>query len=75
LRAWLEHPEVDTGYVLGISKSTPVAFTKTTKARADSALKTLIASDWVLDSCGEGSKGERRYTWAWLGTADTRHHC
>jgi SRSO17 transposase len=46
LRAWLETPEVDTGYVLGISKSTPIAFTKTTKTRADEALKTLIASDW-----------------------------
>jgi SRSO17 transposase len=32
LRAWLE--SVDTGYVLAISKSTPIAFTKATTARA-----------------------------------------
>ena len=74
LRTWLEKPQVGTGYVLGISTSTPIAFTKNTKARADSALKTLIASDWVIDSCGAGSKGERRYAWAWIGTADPRRH-
>ena len=48
MRAWLETPEVDTVYVLGISESTPIAVTKATKAtkaRADSALKVLIASD------------------------------
>ncbi|GAA1299924.1 hypothetical protein Psi02_77380 [Planotetraspora silvatica] len=50
LRTWLE--QAGTGYVLGISKSTPVAFTKTRQARADTALKMLIASDWVIDSCG-----------------------
>ena len=54
LRAWLE--QIDTGYVLGISKSTPIAFTRATEARADEALKTLIASDWIIDSCGQGSK-------------------
>jgi SRSO17 transposase len=74
LRAWLERPEVDTGYVLGISKSTPIAFTAAAMARADSALKTLIASDWVIDSCGQGSKGERRYAWAWFGTAHPRRY-
>jgi SRSO17 transposase len=74
LRAWLETPEVDTGYVLGISKSTPIAFTSNTKVRADSALKMLTARDWVIDSCGAGSKGERRYAWAWIGTADPRRH-
>jgi SRSO17 transposase len=72
LRAWLE--QAGTGYVLGISKSTPIVFTKTTKSRADEALRMLIASDWVIDSCGAGSKGERRYAWAWIGTADPRRH-
>jgi SRSO17 transposase len=74
LRTWLEKPQVNTGYVLGISKSTPIALSKNTKVRADEALKTLIASDWVIDSCGAGSKGERRYAWAWIGTADPRRH-
>jgi hypothetical protein len=30
-------PEVNTGRVPGISKSTPIAFTKTSKVRADGA--------------------------------------
>lgn len=72
LRTWLE--DTGTGYVLAISKSGRVAFNRTTTARADTALKTLIASDWVIDSCGAGSKGERRYAWAWVGTADPRRH-
>lgn len=74
LRAWLEVPEVGAGYVLGISTSTPIAFTRAATARADAALKMLIASDWVIASCAAGSKGERRYAWAWIGTADPRRH-
>ncbi|GAA3739107.1 hypothetical protein HDA32_005209 [Spinactinospora alkalitolerans] len=42
LRAWLESPEVNTGYVLGIAISTPVSSTPAATARADAALKTLI---------------------------------
>lgn len=74
LRAWLESPEVNTGYVLGVSKSTRIALLAGTTVRADHVLKTLIASDWVIDSCGAGSKGERRYAWAWVATASPRHH-
>jgi SRSO17 transposase len=75
LRAWLESGEVNTGYVLGISKSTRICLTPSKPSvRADSALKTLIASDWVIDSCGAGSKGDRRYAWAWVGTTSPRHH-
>ncbi|HEU5156607.1 MAG TPA: hypothetical protein VFU43_06385 [Streptosporangiaceae bacterium] len=43
LRAWLE--QTGTGYVLGIAKTSPIAFTRAGTARADEALKTLIASD------------------------------
>lgn len=74
LREWLENPEVGVGYVLGIPKSMRIKFTANTTARADSILKSLIAADWVIDSCGQGSKGERRYAWAWVGTADPRRH-
>jgi SRSO17 transposase len=74
LRARLETPEVSTGYVLAISASTRVALNPVTAVRADSALKTLIATDWVTASCGAGSKGERRYCWAWAATASPRHH-
>ena len=72
LRAWLE--SVGAGYVLAVAKSAPIAFTKATTARADTALKMLIAADWTIESCGQGSKGERRYAWAWIATADPRHH-
>lgn len=72
LRAWLE--SAGTGYVLAVAKSTPIAFTKAGTARADEALKMLIAADWTIASCGTGSKGERRYAWAWIATADPHHH-
>jgi SRSO17 transposase len=29
---------------------------------------------WEIRSAGSGSKGERWYAWAWLGTASARHH-
>ena len=29
---------------------------------------------WEIRSAGTGSKGERWYAWAWLGTASPRHH-
>ncbi|MEO5875949.1 MAG: IS701 family transposase, partial [Streptosporangiaceae bacterium] len=74
LRTWLEDPQVNTGYVLAISKSTRICLATNTTARADSVLKSLIASDWTIASCGTGSKGERRYSWAWFGTADPRRH-
>lgn len=74
LRAWLEQPDIGTGYVLGISKAASIALNGQTKIRADAALAMLTARDWVIDSCGTGSKGERRYAWAWLGTADPRRH-
>jgi SRSO17 transposase len=75
LRAWLESPEVSTAYVLGISTSTRIALTPGKPAvRADSVLKMLLACDWVIDSCGAGSKGDRRYAWAWVATAGPCHH-
>lgn len=74
LRAWLESPEVSTGYVLAIPASMRVALGPATTVRADAVLKTLIASDWVIGSCGAGSKGQRRYAWAWAATTDPRRH-
>src|SRR5262249_33152136 len=29
---------------------------------------------WEIRSAGGGSKGQRWYAWAWLGTASARHH-
>jgi SRSO17 transposase len=75
LRAWLESEQVNTGYVLGISKSTRIAFATGTTVRADSVLKTLMTCDWVIDSCGQGSKDQRRYAWAWVGTTTPDATC
>ncbi len=74
LRAWLESPQVAAGYVLAISKAAPIALNSRTTIKAGTALKILAPRDWVIDSCGAGSKGERRYAWAWIGTADPRRH-
>jgi hypothetical protein len=72
LPAWLE--SAGAGYVLAIAKSIPIACTNTHTARAEEALKMLIADDWVIESCGADSKGERRYAWTRIGTADPRRH-
>ncbi|GAA4502442.1 hypothetical protein GCM10023191_054000 [Actinoallomurus oryzae] len=33
-----------------------------------------LLADWVIESRGQGSNGERRYAWAWIGTASPHHH-
>jgi hypothetical protein len=35
---------------------------------------TPIASGWIIDSCGAGSKGERAPRLAWAGTSVPCHH-
>ncbi len=42
--------------------------------RADATLKILTRRSWQVVSCGPGSKGDRRYNWAWLATASPRHY-
>ncbi len=44
------------------------------KRRADHAVRLVPAAAWQTVSGGHGSKGERRYGWAWLATASARHH-
>ncbi|MQA26175.1 MAG: hypothetical protein GEU94_12055 [Micromonosporaceae bacterium] len=63
LRDWLE--EQRTGYVLGVPKSMPVTLGSGRAARADAVLRLIAPKAWTIDSCGAGSKGERRYAWAW----------
>jgi hypothetical protein len=41
--------------------------------RVDAALRLIPARAWQIASCGPGSKGERCYAFAWLGTASPRH--
>jgi SRSO17 transposase len=72
LRGWLE--DQHTGYVLGVPKSMPITLAGGTVTRADASLRMLTPRQWTIDSCGAGSKGERRYAWAWVGTTSPRHH-
>jgi hypothetical protein len=41
--------------------------------RVDATLRLIPARAWQIASCGPGSKGERRYAFAWLGTASPQH--
>ena len=60
--------------MLGVPCSLPVALSARRKARADQALKLVPARAWNRASCGQGSKGDRIYAWAWIATASPRHH-
>jgi SRSO17 transposase len=61
------------GYSLGVPCSFRIQLPSGTNVRADATLKILPARAWQVASCGPGSKGERRYAWAWLATASDRH--
>jgi SRSO17 transposase len=62
---------------IGFSRGVPCAFrirlASGTVLRADATLRILTAQSWQITSCGPGSKGERRYAWAWIGTASPQH--
>jgi hypothetical protein len=46
----------------------------TTMTCTDAAKKLLKGKrGWEVRSAGKGSKGERWYAWAWIGTASPRH--
>ncbi len=72
LREWLE--DCHTGYVLGVPKSMPVTLGSGHVVRADDTLKMIKPNGWTVASCGAGSKGQRRYAWAWVGLSDPRRH-
>jgi SRSO17 transposase len=72
LRTWLEQHQ--TGYVLGIPKSAQITLGSGRRTRADATLKMIKPKAWTIASCGAGSKGERRYAWAWVATASPQHH-
>lgn len=61
------------GYSLGVPCSFRVRLPCGTSVRADATLKILTPACWQIASCGPGSKGERRYAWAWIGTTSDRH--
>jgi SRSO17 transposase len=72
LREFCEHRGV--GYVLRVPCSFRVSLTSRRRVRVDQALKLVPTKGWNLASAGAGSKGDRVYRWAWIGTASDRHH-
>src|SRR6266542_3763350 len=71
LRATCEQRGI--GYSLGVPCSFRIRLASGTVLRADAALTLLPKRAWQVASCGPGSKGDRRYAWAWIGTASPRH--
>jgi SRSO17 transposase len=61
------------GYSLGVPCSFRIRLASGTVLRADATRQILTPASWQIASCGPGSKGERRYAWAWIGTASDRH--
>ena len=62
-------------YVLRVASSFMLTLAPGTKMTCADAVKELLKGNrgWEVRSAGSGSKGERWYAWAWLGTASPRH--
>jgi SRSO17 transposase len=72
LREFLE--DRGQAYVLRVASSFMLTLAAGTMTCADAVKKLLKANRaWEVRSAGKGSKGERWYAWAWLGTASPRH--
>jgi SRSO17 transposase len=73
LREYLE--DRDQAYVLRVPSSfrLPLA-SGVTRTCKQAAAQLGSRRGWEVRSAGTGSKGERWYAWAWLGTASARHH-
>jgi hypothetical protein len=73
LRKFLE--DRGQAYVLRVASSFTVALAAgTTMTRADAVNKLTEGSKGrEVRSAGQGSKGERWYAWAWIGTVSPRH--
>src|SRR5258708_5349628 len=52
----------------------PPQSARSQRERRQPSSDSTIVADCVIESCGAGSKGDRRYAWAWIGTADPRRH-
>jgi SRSO17 transposase len=74
LRQFLE--ERGQAYVLRVASNFTVTLAAGTKLTCAEAVKQLVKGKrrWEVRSAGEGSKGERWYAWAWIGTASPRHY-
>jgi SRSO17 transposase len=63
-------------YVLRVASNFMITLAPGTKVTCADAVK-LLARDrrrWEVRSAGKGSKGDRWYAWAWIGTASPRHY-
>ena len=61
--------------MLRVASSFMLALAPGVKVTCADAVKKLLKGrrGWEVRSVGGGSKGERWYAWAWLGTASPRH--
>jgi hypothetical protein len=66
----------DNAVISGLRAPVERVFAPGTKATCAEAVKRLVKDSrrWEVRSAGKGSKGERWYAWAWIGTASPRHH-
>jgi SRSO17 transposase len=62
-------------YVLRVASSFTLTLAAGTKMTCADAVTKLLKGKkgWEVRSAGKGSKGERWYAWAWIGTASPRH--
>jgi SRSO17 transposase len=72
LRELCEEP--GAGYVPGVACSFHLTLPSGARMRADQALKKVPRRAWTITSCGAGSKGDRRYAYAWIAARDRRRH-
>jgi len=74
LREFLE--ESRQAYVLRVALSFMITLAPGTRMTCAEAVKRLLKDKrrWEVRTAGKGSKGERWYAWAWIGTASPRHH-
>ena len=61
--------ERGVGYVFGVACSFLVTLPSGTRIRAGKALTKVPGRAWTITSCGAGSKGGRRYAYAWIAAA------
>ena len=73
LREFFE--ERGQAYVLRVASNFRLALATGMKLTCAEAVKLLVKDKkrWEVRSAGKGSKGERWYAWAWIGTASPRH--
>jgi SRSO17 transposase len=73
LREFLE--DRGQAYVLRVASSFTLTLATGVKMTCADAVKKLLKDKkgWEVRSAGQGSKGERWYAWAWLGTTSPRH--